>query len=253
MTLAASQPQAQESAVPAPVGAVGVWLLRRCLTIFAWFLGIATLVTLVLVPPMIQHFQADITGSVWAYFARSGPSWFVFSLGISVSQYLPVLIAQGVTRRRFVEGAALALAGTALLVGVLVVVGYVVEARLFSAYGVEAATLGSIFGAGNQPVFVVVESCLRSLLFGLTGVLVGITYYRVGGWLGTALLPFTCIAPLALGLVIITQSLNAKVFDWAAMTPATTAGFGWLLAFEAVLLLVCVWVSSGTRLRAKAD
>ncbi len=242
-----------ELAVPAPLGTVTAWLLRRCLTIFAWFLGLATLVVLVLVPPMLQQFQSDITGSVWAAFAGRGPSWFVFSLGIMTTQYLPVFVAQGVSRRRFNQGSGLALAGTALLAGVMVAVGYLVEAGLFHAYGIDTAVRGSSLAAGNPLMFVVVESWLRSLLFGLTGVLVGLAYYRFGGWLGTALLPFTAIVPLGMGLIALTQSLEVEVFDWVGKTPATTTGLGWLVAFEVVILLICQQLSSGARVRAKRD
>lgn len=237
---------------PAPVTAVALWALRRYLTILAWFAGIAGLIVAAVMIPLLQHFQPALQFSIWENFAAGGPSWFSLALGVMAMQYLPTLVAQGVTRRRYVLAAGLALAVVALLAGVLVAAGYAVESRLYETVGMEATLRGDhAFASTNQYLLVIAESAVRALLFGLTGLLIGLSYYRFGGWLGLALLVVTCALPLSVGGSLLALEPAALGFTWPGITHATLAGVGLLAAFEVVLLWACVSFAATLPIRTK--
>lgn len=249
----ASQPHA-DLAPPAPLAAVASWILRRYLIVFAWFAGLATLVVIVLVPPMLQRYEPDVQFSVWETFAASGPSWFMFALGAVAAQYLPVLVAQGVTRRRFIWATGMALAATALLVAASVVLGFVVEGHQYQRLGLNTALRHAhAYTAGDQYGLVMAESLAKSLLFGFTGLLVGLAFYRFGAGVGTALLVVTAALPLGVGSLLLSQQLGATPLAWTGVSPATSVGVLLLLGFNAALLPVCAWFGSTVAVRTKGD
>lgn len=255
MIPARSAPQPHtDLAPPAPLAAVATWMLRRYLTIFAWFAGLATLVVIVLVPPMLQRYEPDIEFSVWEMFAASSPSWFIFALGAVAAQYLPVLVAQGVTRRRFLWATATALAATALLVAAAVVLGFVLEGIQFERLGLNTALRQAhAYTTGDQYGLVAAEALVRSLLFAFTGLLVGLAFYRFGAGVGTALLLVTAALPLGVGGLLLSVPLGPTPLVWTGFGPATTLGVLLLLGFDVALLLICTWFGSTVAVRTKGD
>lgn len=240
-------------AQPAPLAAVTLWTLRRYTTILAWFAGIAALIVAAVMTPLLQVYQPDLRFSLWENFAAGGPSWFSLGLGAMAVQYLPTLVAQGVTRRRYVLAAGLALGVITLVTGVLVAAGYAAEARLFERVGLEPILRGEhVFEHTSQHLLVVAEAAVRSLLFGLTGLLIGLAYYRFGAWLGTALLLVTCVLPLSVGGSLLAQEVGALGFAWPGITNATMIGLGLLALFNLLLLWACAAFGTTLNMRTKA-
>ena len=253
--MTASTPRAHvptASPQSASVITVAGWLFRRNLNILAWFAGMAVVTVLLIAVPMMQRFQAELGPSLWEAFSTSGAGWFVLALGALAGQYLPVLVAQGVTRRRVVLGAGLALTATSLIVGVLIVVGYLVEAELFGRFGVVPRLSGEhLFASTSQYALVVLESAVRTLHFGLVGLLLSLAYYRYGGWLGTALLPLTAFLPISIGLALLSLDPAAVGTSWQNLNGASGVGPLLLAGFDLVLLALCAWFGSTLALRTK--
>ncbi len=239
---------------PAAMTTVAGWLLTRNLIILAWFAGIAVATIFLIALPVFQRFLSEVDSSLWEAFATTGPAWFVLGLGAMAGQYLPVLVAQGVTRRRFVLAAGLALAATALVVGVLIAAGYLAEAQLFRRFDLAHTLRGEhLFGSISQYPLVVLESAVRSLHFGLVGLLIGLAYYRYGTWLGTALLPLTAFLPISIGLALLSLDPAAVATSWQNLRGASGVGPLLLLGFELLLFVVCAWFASSLPLRTKSS
>jgi hypothetical protein len=135
-------------------------------------------------------------------FVRQGPLvWFLLSISIVVSTaYLGPHVANGMTRRSFVTGGLVAGVLVSLLHAVTGSVLTLLEGGLYDRNGWDHdATPGAeytegIWQAGVGPLFL--DYSLAALAGTVGGLLVGITYYRLGGWWGTLALPLTVLPVL---------------------------------------------------------
>lgn len=238
------------------------WLLNRQLQIVWWFLGLVFLV-FVFAYPLIGRAGGDLPFSIWESFAANGPGWFVLAMGsTAVTTYLPMLVANGLTRARFTLAAALALAACALLLATVVAAGFLYEAYMFERLNWAHSFNGDhLFATTSQVHLVVAEYAVRYLLFGLSGLLAGYAFYRVGGWWGTALLLFTVALPLAVGNALLNLGIGEGSFSWAETGVRTATGLGvgaasgvglaLALAFGIVLVAVARALISTVPIRAK--
>lgn len=158
-------------------------------------------------------------------FVRSGPAvWMLFSVAIIVTAaYLPVHVANGMTRRSVVRGALLAAVLGSLLFGVAMALMMLAEGAVYDAFGWAQGTVADdegsvgVWQVGIVPMLLdYVLSCLGGAVSGL---LVGIVYYRAGGWWGTLTLPLTVLPALAVTFIPggVQATLGALVLP-AAMT-----------------------------------
>ena len=259
MTAASYDLSAQPAAVqPNNLLAPARWLTARHLDKALWFTGIVVVIFGV----VLTAIGADISFSLWENFVSSGPAWFTLAMGATaVTSFLPVLVAQGQTRGRFVAAAALALAALAVLLSIFVLVGYGAESLLNERLGWSMALVGEhTFDSRSQIFLVFSEYFVRYLLFGLVGILAGYGFYRAGGWWGTLLLLLTAALPLGLGNIllvqefeIIRQGFASMTFVWVGLTTATVAGLGLTLAFELVLFFVCYALLRTVPIRTKLN
>ena len=241
---------------------VARWLLGRQLEIVQWFLGLVVLVFGVAYPA-IGRSGGELPLSIWESFAANGPGWFALAMGATaVTTYLPMIIANGMTRARFTASAALALAGCATLLAVVIAAGFNYESYMYRLYGWHHALNGShVFASSSQVLLIVAEYAVRYLLFGLVGLLAGYGYYRVGGWWGTALLPVTVVLPLGVGAYLLDFQLVWTTEQTGLLTRTGTAlGFGagnaaglvLALVFCALLVFVTRAIMSTVPIRSKA-
>ncbi len=245
---------APASGVAAPVMRTARWLSRRLMVTFAWFAGLVALVAAVVAPPVISRYQLDIGFSVWEIFSGNAPAWFLFATGISCVQYLPVLVAQGVTRTNHARATILALALTSLALVAMVLLGFAAESLLYSRLGITPELIGvHSFTTPAQAHLVILEYWTHGMLFALVGLLTGYSYYRFHGLVATALLPITTIIPLGLGVSLLAMDTNTLTHTWGwGPHAATTIGVGVLLLFEAALAVLCTKVAHSLPIRTKA-
>lgn len=135
--------------------------------------------------------------SAWSTVGSQAPMWFLFTMGIMLSTVsLPVAVAHGITRRAFCHAAAVFAVASAVLFGLLVMLGYGVEYLTYHATG-KLAELDQPFPVPT------VSQALRTMLSGLGFLLgggaVGLCFYRLTVWRAIASLPLT-VAPIVVGL-----------------------------------------------------
>lgn len=254
MSASIDQVAASRETRPTDVLAPARWLLGKQLAITRWFIGLVAFVMFALAQPLIARAGGDLGFSLWENFAANGPGWFLLAMGATAVGYLPVLVAQGVTRRRFAEASAIALAAGALILGAMIAVGYFVEAWLYARSGWEYGLLQvHVFDDYRQVILVTAEYAVRYLQFGVVGLIVGTGYYRLGGWWGTLLLIFTLIVPLALGLVLLSQELTAFDFGWPMLGEVTATGLGLTLLYSVALAFIARALLATVPLRTKVS
>lgn len=239
------------------------WLLNRHLGILWWFLGMVVLV-FGFAYPAIGRSGATLPFSIWETFAANGPGWLILAMGATaVTTYLPMLVANGLTRGRFTLVATLALAGCALILAAVIAAGFVYESYMFGRSGWPHTLNGDhLFPTTSHVHLVVVEYAVRYLSYGLAGLLAGYGFYRAGGWWGTALLPFTVIVPLGVSSALFDLRVGGGAFSWAEAGQRTALGLGvggasgtglaLASAFAIVLLVVTMRLMSRLPIRSKA-
>lgn len=184
---------------PTPTWIAARWMLRIIGGVGIWFLGIA-LVVQTAVYLILRAAGVQMEGSLWNGFANNGPGWFLFSMGIMLTNsILAPHVGQGMTRRSFSHGQSLALtiSAAALAGWVLVLLAY--EAVFYGSVGwTQIFNQGHLVDADAAFPLQFLNYLVLFTFYGYMGSLVGVVYYRAGGLWGTAALPLTTIVPLGL-------------------------------------------------------
>ncbi|MBO1753388.1 hypothetical protein J4G33_16385 [Actinotalea sp. BY-33] len=167
------------------------WLLQTHGFMFLWALGM--LVVLVAAATIIVSNVTTPAGSIVQH-ARQGLTWFPFSIAIvGITTYTNIHIGAGLTRRSLGWAALTAAVVMAVAYAALFTLALQLERAVYGwtgwAHGVDGA--GGLFTSSGQVGLVVLDVGLLFLAGQLSGVLVGIVYYRAGGWWGTLALPLT--------------------------------------------------------------
>jgi hypothetical protein len=138
----------------------------------------------------------EVRYSLWLIIAGQAMKWWLLVFGVLlVATHLRLYVANGVTRRDFLAGAALFGGLTAVAYALIVVLGHGIERLVWTAFGTPPAT---------YPAFSALEA-LRE--FGhylpgalgclVTGALVAAGFYRFTWWIGLLL-----VIPGALPLAV---------------------------------------------------
>ncbi|MCK6210667.1 hypothetical protein KZX45_08955 [Georgenia sp. EYE_87] len=175
------------------------WMVRMHAYLGLWFWAIVLVVALTAAGVVSRVAQIEVS---ILQFAAHGALWFPFSLMITVvAVQLTAHVGNGMTRGSFVRAALLAAAATGLTYGSVLAVGLAVEGAIYDGVGwphLHVATTGP--GADDVvapwslglPTSAFVYA-VRTAGGAVAGLLVGITYYRLGGLRGTLLLPLTVL------------------------------------------------------------
>lgn len=181
------------------------WQLRLLLThvLVVWAVGVVAMVVVLAVVSQVGEMTVSAMGS-----AIHPLVWWPFVIAIIMtSTHLPVNLAHGMTRGACIR-AALA---TTLIIGglntVLAMVALLVERAVYERLGwTPALSAGNVtgsldggevgFAAGLAVVFVAAM---------ISGLLVGVVYYRVGGWWGTIALPLTLLPLLGTSVLALRE------------------------------------------------
>ena len=209
------------------VRATAGWMLTVHLYIAAWFWAIAVVVLALAFVVIHQVGAADY--SIVA-FSRQAAIWLPFSMFIGVTAaYLPVHVATGLTRRTLSLGALVAAVVTGAVYGLVFAVLLLIERAVFGALGWQWRVIDDVVWSGAEVPEFLVASCLTFVVAYISGLLVCLTYQRVGGWWATLALPLTA------GPIFLVSALFAQDTG-----PFATAG--WLGGGQPVLVATSVSV-----------
>ncbi|MCL3859576.1 hypothetical protein [Actinotalea sp. K2] len=166
------------------------WLVRGQLVIAAW--AVSVVLAGATVALIVWANLGEVTASV-VQFSRQGGIWFPFAMAIgTITAYLPVHVAAGMTRRSLARAAVLAMLVMTVVYAVALTVLLQVERLVYGIAGWSHELTESDTSYASSDIDLVLGTHLA--LIGtaqLCGLLVGITYYRFGGWWGTLTLPLT--------------------------------------------------------------
>lgn len=150
---------------------------------------------------------------------------------------LPTYVAHGVTRREFAIGAGVVIVGTSLAVAVVGLIGFGVEDLVYGMLGhTRVFESPHLYATPGDVAWVAVEYALMTVVHMAAGLLIGLSYYRFGGLIGTALLLVTAAPVVAVEAMLSVSYLGRLM----------TEGFGWerLAAGVAVPASVAVLVAT---------
>lgn len=218
---------------PSPTVATTRWLLRQHLRVGSWAVAILVIAVAATVLVLSRFFEPELSV---VQFARQAFVWFPFSVAImTATGFMNVHVAAGLTRRTLGRASlAVALTMAAFYVAVMTV-GLQLERVLYDALGWSQRVVDeqALFTDSSQVGWIVLDLGLVFTAAQLCGLLVGIVYYRGGGWWGTLTLPLT-VGPILLVSPVLTTSLLDPLSQ-AARVPISV---GALVAVAAVYLLV---------------
>ncbi|QDB78783.1 hypothetical protein FHE66_14340 [Georgenia sp. 311] len=203
---------------------------------WAWFWGICV-AGIVVTTLVVLGVSGTVDFSV-VQFVRQGPLvWFLMSIAILVATvYLGPHVANGMTRRSFVGGSLVAGVLAALLHAVTGTVLTLLEGVLYARMGWDHdATPGveyteGVWQTGLGPLLL--DYSLAAAAGTIGGLLIGITYYRLGGWWGTFALPLTVLPVLY--TMFATSWSEAPFVPWDVPPVAAVLAGGVLLVAAAI-------------------
>ena len=213
------------------------WRLTRVL----W--PLAALIA-VIVGACISRFT-PVTESIWEN-AGQWPHWVLFSLATGlVSLYLPIAVAHGVTRRAAFRALAVTAVTVTLSWAACMVAGQLAERLIYHwldwpdvLTGSHLFTSGSHFtGADVLPMFA--DYGLLFLGYAATGALVGAAYFRLGGRLGTVVLPLTLLPVVVIEALLSTGWLGRALDSSGRYSVAAPVALGGAL----VVVLLTGWLT----------
>ena len=196
------------------------WMLGMQALLALWFWGvilvlevIALLVAAQFGPVQVSMFQ----------FATHGALWFPFSIMIITSAaVITTHVAQGRTRRSFIQAALLTVVVMGISYGLLMTAGIALEGLVYESFGWTQQHITSV-DSSTAPLAPWQEPLGTTVLTYITrtgggamgGLLVGVAYYRFGGWRGTGLLLVTALPALVVQEAL--SGLLRNVVDSALM------------------------------------
>ncbi len=217
-----------------PVARTVRHLLAVQLVLAAWFWGIAV-VALATAVAVVARFGSVQTSIV--QYAQQASMWYPFSLTVlTVATALAPHVAAGMTRRSFAWATVVVAVVQGVAYAVVTGVLLTVEGALYRAQGwphtVEESLAVAWDGDGAR---IAVHYLFLLVLAPLSGLLVGIVYYRAGGWWGTIALPLTA-GPLLLVLAMF--SVVTGPLGLGGPTGAGLAGPALLAAVATIAVLL---------------
>ena len=182
------------------------------LHVWLWVISLVGIATAIVVVDRVGTVDLSI-----AQFVRNGPLlWFLLAVATIIpTGSLTPHVANGVTRRAFTGGSLVAALANSLLQASMAVVVMALEGALYAAMGWQHDT-----ASGSEPAPGLWEQGYGILLLDysvgatagtVSGLLVGLAYYRFGGLFGTLGLPLA-LAPVLVFLGL--SSWGTASQDW---------------------------------------
>lgn len=228
-----------------PVGRRSIrfsWIIAEGLIVFT-LIAATGLAFLVAAITLGIAWRSTISESVWAYASNAVP-WYAGAIaGYIFFQMVPMLIANGRTRRDALRDGLGAVSMLAAAIAILNILFYAVEGMIYRAEGwpMEIAD-GHLFSRHGQMGLIALESLLTTAVWSAVGAFVALAMYRdrEGGYL--ALVPAVVILLGSGVFVSIRIGAIDAVLDrlrpaWVSSWPGTimTAAIGMVLS---IVLLI---------------
>ena len=191
----------------------------------AW--AVAILVIAATVGPVLVDQWTTVEISV-VQFARQGFIWFPFSIAImTTTSFINVHVAAGMTRRALGRATLVTGLVMAAFYTVVMTAGLQIERAVYGARGWAQKIVDDMpfWSDTSQVGWILVDLGLVFTAAQLCGLLVGVVYYRAGGWWGTLTLPLT-VGPV----LVITPILTAPVLDPLSQAARVPIALALLLA-----------------------
>lgn len=188
------------------------WLMRQHLTVAAWAVAILVIAATAGTALVDRFWTVELSV---VQFARQGFIWFPFSIAIiTTTSFINVHVAAGMTRRALGRATLVTGLVMAAFYTVVMTVALQIERAAYEARGWPQQIVDDmpVFDDTSQVGWILVDLGLVFTAAQLCGLLVGIVYYRAGGWWGTIALPLT-VGPI----LVMTPLLSTPLLDpWSA-------------------------------------
>lgn len=175
--------------------------------------------------------------SVW-HGASAIPQWAMLGLAISLpAEHLPVFVGHGVSRRHFYTGVMGFFVALALASAGVMVLGYGLEHLVYTTFGLPHV-LGNAyhFTSAGEVGRIIVQFTLLFIALLVSGLLIGLGFYRYGAWRGLPTLLTASTLALATSALMQSGWVGLPVFDPVAVTLPVAATASLLLSGLAALI-----------------
>lgn len=160
--------------------------------------------------------------------------------------FLPVFVAQGVTRRYVAYGGAGFIGIWAGTFAVVMAIGYAIEALILRAAGIDQVfEQPHLFTRWSDSYLIVVEYLLMIGAHLMVGWLIGTTYYRLRWFRATLLLPLTVLPALAVEYILGTGWAGVALNELTSYSRPTLA----VVIPAALLVIILAWTINFTMIR----
>ncbi|GIG68613.1 hypothetical protein [Phytomonospora endophytica] len=220
---------------------------------YAWFWAVMILIYAGIAAGIALWGTTDI--SLWETSTNSTKGTMAAMGVMSVPAFLPLMVAAGVTRRSFVVGVTAAIGTLATGSSLLLTIGYVIERPIYEAYGIpENLSTNHLFTDSSQLHLIFTESLIVQLAYAVSGLLIGLCFYRFGPFPGLLL-----IAPCAITAAGTEVLLTGGT--WFGPVAGDAFGAGWPVWLQIVVPVLAIAVSTvilravaiGTALRPRKN
>lgn len=190
---------------------------------FFWVMG-AFLAIVMAIFVLISAGAALLGGvdaSMWQNAGSGAFKYFPMAMGIMLTPVLlPLYVAQGVTRRQFTVGGALFVAVWSAGLTLAMVAGFAVEAVAYDALGwPHELENPHLFDSWQQAHLVFAEYFPLIAVHMLAGWIIGMTYYVLGWFRATLLLPVSLLPALAAEVLLATSWIGSALREFTEYTP----------------------------------
>ncbi len=197
------------------VGTSTVVGLRLTLLIF-----LALIFPLFVVIGMLAAGLGDNDTSMWQNASAGAIKYFSLAIAIRLTAvFLPIYVANGVTRHQVSAGGALFIAIWSGIMTIAIIAGYLIEAPIYRALGAEQTfDVPHLFSSLTDVHLMVAENFLLVSVHMVAGWLIGTTYYRYGWFVPTLLLPITLVPVAVVEVLLGTSWVGAGLVEFSSYT-----------------------------------
>lgn len=137
----------------------------------------------------------DTDVSIWATSGASAPKYFLLAVGVMLTTvYLPVYVANGVTRRDYAFGASLYILAIGAVYAVIMTLGFAFEHALYTSADIMAGLDDPYpVRSTTDALATLVGELFIGIAYLCCGWAMGTCFYRLGAWWGIVLIPVTVL------------------------------------------------------------